>query len=361
MKKFILPIILLLIVLVFFHSKADAQASPNCHEAFDKELYKCLVESTACINSCADKASSVMSLSVDGGKVNIECQRNTCDSAKESCDNKVKANFRACQDAKNSPKNSAKEVGLGFDKEEFSSEIETNVVNEWIKNNFGELDMKKIEAGTQLDRQPIIIKEEQAVVVEAPGQDQFYLGMSYTNGLVKIPDSQEFTDFQDIWHIPTGSTVKATDQPIRINIGTKKVLVIAPGSEAVLTSDRQIDILKGTIEVQKEGIFSRDSKQETGARTEFIDLFVIGTHYWVTHDPSKQTLIGVYDGEVEVKTKDGQTIKIKPDGNKPGVVVVSQKLSLVKLAVIGMVLAAIIGGVVRLIKKKNKVLYSKKR
>jgi len=179
--------------------------------------------------------------------------------------------------------------------------------------------------------------------------------MAYTNGLVKLPDSREFTDFRDIWHIPTGSTIRAMDQPIRINIGTKKVLIIAPGSEVILTSDRQIEILKGTIEVNRVGIFSPDSEQQdTGASTEFIDLFVIGTHYWVTHEPGKQTLVGVYEGEVEVKTRDGKTIKVVPDGDKPGVVVVSQKLAIAKLAVVGVILAAFLGGIIWSIKRKKK-------
>ena len=251
---------------------------------------------------------------------------------------------------------------VGSDKEEPPSETEANAVNEWIKNNLGELDIKRIEAGSQLKRQPIIIKEDQAAPVETSAQDQFYLGMADTNGLVKLPDSREFTDFQDIWHIPTGSTIKAMDEPIRIYIGTKKVIIIAPGSEVVLTSDRQIEILKGTIEVNRVGIFSPDSEQQdTGASTEFIDLFVIGTHYWVIHEPGKQTLVGVYEGEVEVKTRDGKTVSVIPDGDKPGVVVISQKLSPVKLAIFVVVLAVVAGGAFLIIKRKILTKPSKKQ
>ncbi|MDP3973752.1 MAG: hypothetical protein Q8P92_02880 [Candidatus Daviesbacteria bacterium] len=253
---------------------------------------------------------------------------------------------------------------VGFDKEKPPSETEANAVNEWIKNNLGDLDIKRIEAGSQLERQPIITRKDQETVVETPAQDQFYLGMADTNGLVKLPDSGEFTDFQDIWHIPTGSTIRAIDKPIRINIGTKKVMIIAPGSEVMLTSDRQIDILKGTIEVNRVGIFSPDSEQQdTGASTEFIDLFVIGTHYWVTHEPGKQTLVGVYEGEVEVKTKDGKTIRVSPEAGKPGVVVITRKLSPVKLAVTGLILAVVVGGIVLILRKKltSKVFNKRKK
>ena len=104
MKKFILPSLIVVpiffwvifITLFFLLPTANAQANDDCQSIFDKELYKCLVESSSCINSCVDKANKAASLSVDGGKVNLECQKNTCDPAKEACDQQVQANYRAC-------------------------------------------------------------------------------------------------------------------------------------------------------------------------------------------------------------------------------------------------------------------------
>lgn len=72
-------------------------------------------------------------------------------------------------------------------------------------------------------------------------------------------------------------------------------------------------------------------------------------------------VIGVYEGEVEVKTKDGQAIKVKPSGDKPGVVVVSRQLSVFKLTIVGVILAVIVSGIVWLIKKKTSVKVFKKR
>ncbi len=358
MKKFVLLIILFLTAVFFLSQKTNAQTEQDCRKIFDKESYKCLGVSGDCQRKCGEETKRPDGGAYfNSGEVYSKCTKaNDCDGKGRACNEQALANFRACQDAR-------KEAGSGsIEKNKEPSETEANAVNEWIKNNFGDLDIKRIEEGAKVERQPIIIKEDQVAPVETPAQDQFYLGMSYTNGLVKLPDSQEFTDFQDIWHIPTGSTIRAMNEPIRINIGTKKVMILAPDSEVVLTSDRQIEILKGTIEVNRVGIFSPDSEQQdVGASTEFIDLFVIGTHYWVTHEPGKQTLVGVYTGEVEVKTKDGKTVKVKPNEGKPGVVVVSQKLSPVKLAIAGLLAAGVIGGTIWFIKKRSQFKLSKKK
>ena len=69
----------------------------------------------------------------------------------------------------------------------------------------------------------------------------------------------------------------------------------------------------------------------------------------------------VYEGEVEVKTKDGKTISVTPDGDQPGVVVISQKLSPVKLAFFVVVLAVVAGGAFLIIKRKILTKPSKKQ
>jgi len=80
---------------------------------------------------------------------------------------------------------------------------------------------------------------------------------------------------------------------------------------------------------------------------------VIGTHFWVKNDPEKkQTLVGVYEGKVEVKTKDGQTTTVSPNGDKPGIIIATQKLSVTKLVLAGLVLAAVIGGAIFFLKRK---------
>lgn len=96
--------------------------------------------------------------------------------------------------------------------------------------------------------------------------------------------------------------------------------------------------------------------------TDFLNASAKFTHFWVSHDTNKkQSVVGVYEGEVEVTTKDGKTITVKPDGDKPGVVVVTRKLSPVKLILAGVVLAVAASGIIWFLKKKTAVKSSKKR
>ncbi len=87
----------------------EVETNTDCHGVFNKESNSCLKESTKCLSSCVDKANDAMSLAVDGGKVNLECQRNVCEPASEACNNKAKANFRACINARKAGKDSQKD------------------------------------------------------------------------------------------------------------------------------------------------------------------------------------------------------------------------------------------------------------
>lgn len=62
--------------------------------------------------------------------------------------------------------------------------------------------------------------------------------------------------------------------------------------------------------------------------------------------------MAIYEGKVEVKTKDGQVTTVSSKGDKPEVVVISQKLSLAKLAVAGLVSAVALGGTIFFLKRK---------
>jgi len=123
---------------------------------------------------------------------------------------------------------------------------------------------------------------------------------------------------------------------------------------------RMVKLNKGEIEVK---IKQANKKEKFGIQTDFLDLIVIGTHFWIKNDPDRKlTLVGVYEGEVEVKTKDGKITTVSPNGDKPGVVVVVQKLSIPKLILVGAVLVVIIGGIVLFLKKRKiKTFRSKKK
>lgn len=113
---------------------------------------------------------------------------------------------------------------------------------------------------------------------------------------------------------------------------------------------RMVKLNKGELEIKVKNA----AKEKFGVQTDFLDLIVIGTHFWVRNDlDHKLTLVGVYAGKVEIKTKDGKIIRVSPKNGEPGVVAITQKLSPVKLAVLGLVLVAVTGGVVWVFKKRR--------
>lgn len=112
---------------------------------------------------------------------------------------------------------------------------------------------------------------------------------------------------------------------------------------------RSIFLEKGEIEVKER---NANNENKFGVQTDFLDLMVIGTHFWVSHDKDKNyTLVGVYEGEVEVKAKNGQTAKISAIGDRPGIIIIAQKFSVGRLAIAGIILLALIAGLAFFVKK----------
>lgn len=114
---------------------------------------------------------------------------------------------------------------------------------------------------------------------------------------------------------------------------------------------RMLKLNKGEIEVK---VKNANSKEKFGVQTDFLDLIVIQTHFWVVHDPDKkQTVVGVYEGQVEVTPRgSNKPILVSPNGDKPGVVVVTQKLSVIKLAAFGLVIAFVLVGVILFVRRR---------
>lgn len=109
---------------------------------------------------------------------------------------------------------------------------------------------------------------------------------------------------------------------------------------------------------EAEIIVEPQNGQQFELQTPNAEIFVIGTKFLVAYNPKEdQTLVAVYEGKVEVKTKDGKTAAISPIGDNPGVVLVTQKLSVIKLAVVGFVVVGIIAGIIWTFKRK----FSKKK
>jgi len=324
----ILPILIFFVAvfasLFLITQKTNAQENADCQNTFDKELYKCLVESTTCIDACVDKGRSVMSVSVDGAKVSLECQRNTCDPAKEACDDQVKANYKAC-------KGEAKEAKI---KENSLEESWTSIkfkdpkkVNDWIIENLGDYEIKPAPASeTQVrDRTPQIKPDQLAKdsVLHQMIEEQLKAGAIATN-------------YKD------GVLIE--------NLFEGKWIFISPN--ALVTYSPEIG--RHSYSVQQGEVEIKEDVSNTDVETPNAAVKSKDTHYWVSYDSDKkETTVGVYKGKVEVKTPDGKTTTVSPkkDG-KPGVAVVTQKLPVAKLAIGGLIPMVVIVGLFFVLKRK---------
>lgn len=110
----------------------------------------------------------------------------------------------------------------------------------------------------------------------------------------------------------------------------------------------------GEVEVIKVKSGVSDSSYD-GIKTPNGTVISVQTHYLVSYDKkNNRTTVAVYEGKVEVKTKNGQITTVSPNGDRPGIVVIAQKLSVIKLGLLGLLLLVVMGGVVWLLKRRKK-------
>jgi len=89
-------------------------------------------------------------------------------------------------------------------------------------------------------------------------------------------------------------------------------------------------------------------------QTPVLDVTDVQTRYTVAHDEKEnKSYVVVSEGQVKVTPLgSNKSIIVSPNGDKPGVVMVKQKLSITKLALAGLVLVVAIGGAVQMLKRK---------
>jgi|GEM_PF-4377731 len=147
--------------------------------------------------------------------------------------------------------------------------------------------------------------------------------------------------------------VNAKTGPATIRLSSGMILEFGPldGQEGVLEQGEYWPMLKsGALDVIFE---PQNDGTQFQLQTPNADIFVIGTKFTVVFDPGNQeTLLAVYEGKVEVKTKSGETKTVSPNGDKPGVILVTSKPSITQLAIIGVILTAIITGIALFIKRQ---------
>lgn len=180
---------------------------------------------------------------------------------------------------------------------------------------------------------------------------------------VKYPNEREWRDVKVGEKIPQGSIIfTGMDTTTVLTIEGVGVVEIAPFTEVKIdqsgieqatankTIFTDIGLKKGEVEVNVDsGVFTAPILD---VHTPNATTSVRGTHFWVSYKDN-QTATGVYEGKVEVKSNDGRVQEITPKGDQPGVMVVSHKLSPVKLAIIGAVMVVLIIGAVWFLKRKS--------
>lgn len=220
-----------------------------------------------------------------------------------------------------------------------------------------------------LDKTPKLEKTDGKKMEKQSGQSDSPFRLDILNGQAQIKylGESEWRDIKAGDQIPNGSTLfTGMDATTVLSIQDKGVLQVLPfteitvsewGLEQATTNKKittDINLRTGEIELNVEGgAFTAGSSMQVNAA--YTTSSVRGTHFWIKHDDKKKVdVVGVYEGKVEVKTnKDGQTMTVIPNGNKPGIVLVSQKLLIWRLALVGLVFIAIIGGAIFFWKRKG--------
>lgn len=232
-----------------------------------------------------------------------------------------------------------------------------NLIDTWIQDTFGALDIQTISHPSE--RKPVISEKIEPPKSITPEYTNF-VGIINRQGdnraQVLLPGATEFTEL-GMGDVPPGSIIKSRDDQVVIFPEPKGgIVVVESDSEFTVPQEQQkpsIEVQKGTIEVKVEKSPPEQQAQPHEVHTEFMDLVVIGTHFWVSHEPGKQTTVGVYEGTVQVTPRGSKTATpVSPNGNKPGVIVVSQKISPIKFAVVGLLAVGIIAAVLWVFRKK---------
>ena len=171
--------------------------------------------------------------------------------------------------------------------------------------------------------------------------------------LGKIDSEEILGDFDNrLESVDKPVMVKKDSAAIQLHPLDGQTGVLDPGGGKLMLKSGGVD---ATVEPQ-EG-------QQFQMQTPNAEILVIGTEFSVVYDNKKnKAIVAVYKGKVEVKTRDGQITTVSPDGDKPGVAVIAQKPSTTKLAIAGAALAAAIGGVIFLLRKRAfKTTFPKKK
>jgi hypothetical protein len=262
-----------------------------------------------------------------------------------------------------------------------------STINDWIMENNLQVSperMEKIERERfeeeiyertpQMTEEIIRQYKEEYNKMFEPNQDQtsvpFRARADILKGEVdiKYPGTDKWVPLKQGDIVPTGAALfTGMDSTLVFSIQDKGVFQVLSFTEFTVSektirenSHTDIEIRTGEVEVSIPGGVYTGTLQIS---TPNSIAGVKGTHFWVNYDKKNSlTTVGVYEGDVEVKTKGSkESMYISPQGDKPGVVIVEQKISLGKLALTGLATLMTIGGVVWIVRKKSSIKLPKRK
>lgn len=399
----ILPIILIISFLFFLPQKTYSQVGPECMKIFDKEMKDCTTDFNTCSDVCQEETKKPDGTAYfNSGEIYPKCMKaNQCHEKSEACKEQALTNYRACGKSDKSteakqenPKQDGVPVFIGEWFSRFSQAIDgltaltgafTDVVYEdkfYLAGDFPKLSEMNLENFYQgnwypnddtLDRSPDITdKDEQKAWdfdrLDTPPTEKVNITLLQGEAQIKSPESPQFIpidpkggDTQQVTFLD--STVRSTTNSVQlrhtwspdsgavINMSKWSEIKFREPVEVEGVTSHTVELGQGEIEAKVRN--SKPAENQFGIDAGWLGVTVSRTHFWVSQSQDKKlAVVGVYEGEVEVKTKDGKTIKVKPDSNKPGIVVVTQKLSPLKLALAGLVLMVTVGSIILIIRKK---------
>lgn len=417
----VLSIILLLIAALFISTKADAQTREECDKTRARASYNCLTGWTKCYYPCTDRTKDVSACyktckqAEDACDKQVDADYKACLGAQPkapavseaekqlpSLEKEKQENQSETSKAKKEAPKQTPPVFIGEWFSRFSKAIDGLIVlpgvfEAVLDNKFyiapdvpdlSELTLEEMFQGHWYPdkdeedsyRPPTLTtEEEQRAWAFLPNYipDEENVTVIKGQSEIKMPTSSDFIpipskggDTLKVTYLD--STVRSTSDMVQLgytwSADSGSVINVPKWSEVKFRkpvevegfTSHTVELGQGEIEVRVRN--SKPAENQFGVDAGWLGVTVSRTHFWISQSQDKKmAVIGVYEGEVEVKTKEGKTIKVAPDGDKPGVAVVSQKLSPVKLALVGLVLAAAVGGVVWFIKKKTSIRPSKKR
>ncbi|MBI2338406.1 hypothetical protein HYU95_04450 [Candidatus Daviesbacteria bacterium] len=171
--------------------------------------------------------------------------------------------------------------------------------------------------------------------------------------MYKEPGSREFKPLSESQIISNGGILQTNHLTI---IRTPTALIeLEPwtyNKPAIVEFQNDTLILKsGRMTIVEE---KGPDGQSLRLKTPKVEINLTGTQVAVAYDGDKdKSYVLVYEGQIELKTNDGKTQTVYPDGDKPGIVVISQKLSPTKLLISGAVVVGLIIAVFWFLKTKR--------